>query len=549
MRKNWFVWYGLLAVLMTAAPGFTQVGVFDDSIDYVLEGSEKPEGDVFLNNGVYELQGSGADFAGPMDEGFFVYTEREGSWQIEGKFIWIDAAQPFARCGLMIRADAQSQSSANYFASIRFERITTWAGFRLEEEGTTNWHQYTTPQGEPSQAPEEGLWMRLTRIAPENYILVEHSTDGTNWFGVHQVKLTLPETAAYGLAIESHTQDSFALADVSDVDLKPLAGYAVRAFSVEDYIEGEPITINLEVSNLLDSTQTLSIEDSVPDGWTISDISHGGTTTSNTISWETDFQPGTTTVSYQVTPTSNLPDFAGFDGVANDLPILGSDVLPKTIPVAGVFDRAADWIIDPASNKPVGEIELDNDIYLMFGSGADIAGGADEGFFVYKMLDGSWSVEGKLTWLDAGQEPFARCGVMVRSQPQNISSANYFASIRFELITTWAGFRLEEGGATNWFQYMDESGNPLAAPEDGLWMRVSRFANQNLIVAEASLDGNNWFEIHQVEIDMPETVAYGFAITSHYKRDLIPVDNFAVAEITDVEYTQIETSIEQFMLY
>ena len=69
---------------------------------------------------VYTLVGDGNDIWDAADEGFFVYTTETGSWAIQGKFTWVDpGADVWSKFGPMVRADAESPGSPNFFMAAR----------------------------------------------------------------------------------------------------------------------------------------------------------------------------------------------------------------------------------------------------------------------------------------------------------------------------------------------------------------------------------------------------------------------------------------------
>ncbi len=412
-----------------------QVGLFEKVADWQPTGVEKLAGSVTYDDGVYTLQGSGSDIAGSADQGFYVYKEVSGDWSLQAKFRWVDAEQAYARCGLMIRGKGEDVSSANYFASIRNELITTWAGYRTADGGTTNWYQYLNDQGEAFASPQEGLWVRMTRQSATNLLVIELSPDGQAWTPVHTLTLTLPDPVTCGLAIESHTTDSLAVAEVSDVSLRTAPALVTRSFSVEDYVEGESFQVNLQLINSSEQTASVTVVDRPPSGWAVENISNGGTYSAGMVKWILDAAPGTTELTYTITPADAQADIVSWSGTVNDLLIFGDNYLVKATPVAGIFERAVDWITVSGELKPTGRIALENDVYLMEGSGSNIWGNQDEGFFVYKELSGSWSLEGKLVYIDYGQEPAARCGIMLRENPRVSGAINYFAAMRGSMET------------------------------------------------------------------------------------------------------------------
>lgn len=66
----------------------------------------------------------------------------------------------------------------------------------------------------------------------------------------------------------------------------------------------------------------------------------------------------------------------------------------------------------------------------MEGNGNDIWGSSDEGYFIYPEKSGSWSLSGKVIWIDSGTDVDAKLGLMIRKSGDNVQSANFFVQQR-----------------------------------------------------------------------------------------------------------------------
>lgn len=86
VNKVWSCTLIMVSIVMVL-PGYAQYGIFDKTADWggtnspPQRGTYKVPGSVTFANGVYTLQGNGDDIWDNNDEGFFVYTEKSGSWK------------------------------------------------------------------------------------------------------------------------------------------------------------------------------------------------------------------------------------------------------------------------------------------------------------------------------------------------------------------------------------------------------------------------------------------------------------------------------------
>ena len=79
-----------------------------------------------------------------------------------------------------------------------------------------------------------------------------------------------------------------------------------------------------------------------------------------------------------------------------------------------------------------------------------------------------------------------------------------------------AQWRSEAGADCNNVQIFDPDGNAVQGDSDAaIWLRVSRIAEADLVIAEYSYDGESWIVGDMRNMAFPESIAWGVAITNH----------------------------------
>lgn len=165
----------------------------------------------------YRIRGAGSGIAGQRDEGFFAYTQKSGSFRIQGHLRWAGPnARDWAKLGLMVRDSAGAPASANAFGGIRGRLCgdLLYAQSRpAENEETIRWRGYMQDnEGRTTIAEKHGgVWLRLSRYAGcifngrADLCEFEYSLDGVEWrlFSRQVVELTDP--VAVGFAIDSES--------------------------------------------------------------------------------------------------------------------------------------------------------------------------------------------------------------------------------------------------------------------------------------------------------------------------------------------------------
>jgi len=144
--------------------------------------------------------------------------------------------------------------------------------------------------------------------------------------------------------------------------------------------------------------------------------------------------------------------------------------------------------------------------YTMTGSGADIAGTADEFHFAYKMLTGTGSIIAKIESVE-NTNSLAKAGVMIR-ETLDPNSKNAFVCITADSGVISQG-RIDAGGAS---YSATQSG--IAAP---YWVKLERDVAGNF-TAYQSTNGSTWVMVENStpqNILMNSNTYIGLAVTSH----------------------------------
>lgn len=205
----------------------------------------------------------------------------------------------------------------------------------------------------------------------------------------------------------------------------------------------------------------------------------------------------------------------------------------------GLFDNIADW--GPlGSTKVEGSVEVtgsgEDAVYTLEANGNDIWTEIDEGFFVYTEESGAVSIQARVDWIDPGTNEWSKAGVMIRQFPQSATSPHFWNMLRGNLNGDQSGpqYRPAPESVSFGEDNLDADGNLVGNPGDGLWLRVSRAAN-NVFFSEWSTNGTDWTVSYATVIKMSEPFGVGLASTSHTDDDQL-----VQSEFTDVAITQPE---------
>jgi hypothetical protein len=148
-----------------------------------------------------------------------------------------------------------------------------------------------------------------------------------------------------------------------------------------------------------------------------------------------------------------------------------------------------------------GSATVANNVFTVRGSGAGIAGAADEFEFTYRTLTGDGQLVARLASLEATNAN-SKFGVMMRSS----LATNAPFIMACEMPGGATSIRRTSAGAG--ISSLARRSNVLAP----CWLRVTRTGNT--FTTAYSLNGQTWTPLEQVNLTMGSTIYVGLAVTS-----------------------------------
>lgn len=143
------------------------------------------------------LTASGSDIWSGSDQFHFAWQSRSGDTEFITRVDALDAADPWSKAGLMIRASTAA-NAVNCLLAITPSNGVTFQS-RTTAGGNTNYTQITG-----ITAP---YWLKIARVG--NAFTAYRSADGSAWTQHASVTLSnMPSTALFGMALTSHTNSA-----------------------------------------------------------------------------------------------------------------------------------------------------------------------------------------------------------------------------------------------------------------------------------------------------------------------------------------------------
>jgi regulation of enolase protein 1 (concanavalin A-like superfamily) len=164
-------------------------------------------GSATFQDGVFALNGAGADIWDSTDAFQFVYTTLIGDGQVTAHVAALAGVAPWTKAGVMMRATLDPHSAHGY-ALVSFEQGAAFQ--RRLETGAASLHT----DGGGLSAP---AWVRLVRVGQT--VTASTSIDGQTWNVTASDTIPLGVTAFVGLAITSHDQAQLASAMFDQVSV------------------------------------------------------------------------------------------------------------------------------------------------------------------------------------------------------------------------------------------------------------------------------------------------------------------------------------------
>lgn len=331
----------------------SEYGIFDHIADWGTDefppklGEYKVHGKVEIENEdglVYHLYGNGDDLWGKTDEGIFLYTTRSGSWQISAKVEWIHNGRDMyvfvgtrPNACVSIRANPADASSEEYRAYVRtggygpnFGEV--YSAWRTANQSRTSDFKVLDERNNSIRDEGDGVYIRVTRIAPLNLFYTSCSTDGVNWYTVHQTNFIMPETVAYGLSV-SNAEDNemLAHAEFRDVKIEPAPVITTRFLSSHTYRPLDYIDVILSVLNPTETQRNIQIEETIPQEWNVLYADQTPNVNENRLQWDFAAPPGYSQVKYTIQAPAEFSGMALFQGKVDDTSVMGNNAVLDSV--------------------------------------------------------------------------------------------------------------------------------------------------------------------------------------------------------------------------
>jgi hypothetical protein len=189
-----------------------------------------------------------------------------------------------------------------------------------------------------------------------------------------------------------------------------------------------------------------------------------------------------------------IQDAAGYQGIAKVY------VNPAKLPPLPPLWTSS----DVGGVGAAGDASAEGGTHVVYGSGTDIWGTADEFRFVRQSANGDCDIRARVTG-QANTNGYAKAGLMLRDgTAANAAHASIY-------VTPSNGFsfqyRAATGGATT------NVNGPALNTGINNWVRLTRAGN--LITSYVSADGLAWTAVGSTTIAMPAAIQAGLAVTSH----------------------------------
>lgn len=331
----------------------SEYGMFDNIADWGTDafppqlGQYKIPGKVELveeDGLVYHLYGNGDDIWNETDEGIFLYTTRPGSWQISAKVEWIHNGRniyafvgPRPNACLHIRGNPTNSSSMDYHAYVRtggygpnFGEV--YAAWRSDDHAMTQDFKVLDESNHSIRDEGDGVYIRVTRIAPLHLFYTSCSKDGIHWEIVHQTNFIMPDTAAYGLSVtNAKDNEMLAHATFRDVTIEPAPVITTRYLSSHTYRPLDYINVILSVLNPTDIPQKVQMDETIPQEWNLVFADHDPTINEHTLHWDIEAPPGYSQVQYSLQAPKSFTGMAMLQGKVDNTPVFGNDAILDSV--------------------------------------------------------------------------------------------------------------------------------------------------------------------------------------------------------------------------
>jgi hypothetical protein len=512
------------------------------------------------DTGVFTIEASGADIWNTTDQFHYLFGSFSGNLRLTATLKWEDqdtvnaSVSTRAKLGIMLREN--SAPGSRHVFGVLTSGNNAHVHHRANTEGVTlSAGSYATSS--------DTLTMRVTRL--DNHFTFE-VMDGDEWLPVRMLEQEMPSQILWGIACCSHNNSATAVGKVSDLEVVTIPGGVTRVLDAYTYSEGRPVNVGLDIRMNAPSTEFTTIEETVPAGWNVSDISHGGSAFGNSVVWNLGILNEDVRLSYRLTPDSTAGDKAisglcTMNGIS--FPVSGNSALiadPPLQPFDGpVLTHHAD-IGNPCLAGMAGYEEA-SATWTNSASGAGIGAVADQFHFAFaETQEDYFRISGKLIFPNLGgasigapDNPEAKIGLMIRD---NLSDAS--AQVMGSLSASRGGlfqYRTDQDSQTreidpDWKTFDMDPEDPLFAGSGHGYIRLTKFGTTFGMEYKTEVS-DPWKLGGACEVDMGEGPIYwGVAVTASTSTEpeaCDPATDLVYGHLEDLVFENIRGSSSRTM--
>jgi regulation of enolase protein 1 (concanavalin A-like superfamily) len=442
-------------------------------------------GSTAVTNGVFSINGSGADIWGSADAFHYVYQNWSGDGAIVIRVLHVDETDTYARAGIMFRATLDPGSRHAFV----FHRAGGRTAFQARlDSGDNAWVE--------GSWVNEPYWVKLVRL--QDTFIAYDSPDGTNWNEIGTTNINMPTNILVGLAVTSHNYGTLCTATLDGLQMssRPAAPSKVKALRAFDHIE---------VS------------------WTDNSTNETGFRIEEFIDWgDTSYWIARSVGPNVTNYTETYLPAVYFRVQATNL--MGSAYSETAIAADGALDPIPpQWqSVDIGAPTYSGGASFRDGEFSIVAAGNGIGGTSDQFHFVYQKLYGDGEIVGEYPGYAA--DYFAsydgKGGIMFR---QSIDPDA--ACIFYYIGAGGGGFGYEVRNTAG----ANAETNAISNSLGSTWVRLTRTNNQ--FTLSLSNDGQIWTKITSQHIDMRDPIFAGMAASSgvyyYEQQSMFPQIRFA----------------------
>ncbi|MCG6187529.1 DUF1349 domain-containing protein [Maribellus maritimus] len=209
-----------------------QQEVKDNESDNILSefktytiGKDALKGTITVEDSIVEIIASGKDIWGTEDEGYFVFKQIKGDFEVSVRFHNLSPSDLYTKAGIMARNDLSDNAKHVFFLVFpdNQERNNNNGGCEFQyrkKRGRESKAIYPNQQteGEAFDVNFPDTWIKLKR--EKNTFSAFISSNAENWYQYSSYEQKMPRKLLIGLAVTSHNPQGYTRAEFSELQIK-----------------------------------------------------------------------------------------------------------------------------------------------------------------------------------------------------------------------------------------------------------------------------------------------------------------------------------------